>query len=43
MSRVGMSITERLEHCASDLSLWNKTTRNGMKGKIAEYRKELNR
>ena len=43
LSSAGMPITEKLDHCASDLTSWSKTTRNGLKEEIAECRKELNR
>jgi len=43
LSSAGMPITERLDHCASHLTSWSKTTRNGLKEEIAECRKELNR
>jgi len=43
LSSAGMPITERLDHCASDLTSLSKTTRNGLKEEIVDCRKELNR
>jgi len=43
VSSAGMAITERLEHCASELSIWSKTTKIGLKDEIAKCCKELKR
>jgi len=42
-SSAGMSVTERLQHCASDLSRWSKITQHGLMDEIVNCCKELNR